>query len=82
MKNFNLYLIVLTLLTFTGCYNKQEPEIITKTVTQEVYVPVKPLRPRINCEFTGTGNEPIAKLIDCIIIQKRVIENMTQDKYE
>lgn len=81
MKTFNLYLIMIFILAFSGCSNK-EPEIITKTVTQEVYVPVKPLRPRINCEFTGTGNEPIAKLIDCIIIQKRVIENMTQDKYE
>lgn len=81
MKTFNLYLIMIFILAFSGCSTK-EPEVITKTVTQEVYVPVKPLRPRINCEFTGTGNEPIAKLIDCIIIQKRVIENMTQDKYE
>ena len=81
MKTFNLYLIMIFILAFSGCSTK-EPEVITKTVTQEVYVPVKPLRPRINCEFTGTGNEPITKLIDCIIIQKRVIENMTQDKYE
>ncbi len=81
MRTFNLYLIMIVLLVFTGCSNK-EPEVITRTKIQEVYIPVKPLRPRINCEFTGTGNVPIAKMLDCIIIQKRVIESMTQDKYE
>lgn len=81
MRTFNLYLIMIFILAFTGCSTK-EPEVITKTEVKEVYIPVKPLRPKINCEFTGTGNEPIAKMLDCIIIQKRVIENMTQDKYE
>ena len=81
MRTFNLYLIMIFILVFTGCSNK-EPEVITRTEIQKVNVPVKPLRPKINCEFSGTGNEPIAKMLDCIIIQKRVIENLTQDKYE
>ena len=81
MRTFKLCLIMIFIIAFTGCSNK-EPEVITRTEIQEVYIPVKPLRSKINCEFKGTGNEPIAKMLDCIIIQKRVIENLTQDKYE
>ena len=73
MRIFNILLIMLVIVILSGCSNTREPEIITKTEIQEVYVPVKPLRPRINCDFTGTGNEPIAKLLDCVIIQKRVL---------
>lgn len=76
------YSIILTLLLFTGCSFNQEPTVITKVEKQEVQVPVKPLRPKINCDFSGTGNIPATKLLDCVILQKRVIENLTQDKYE
>lgn len=81
MKISNIISIILIGLVFIGCTNK-EPEVITRTETQLVEVPVKPLRPKIDCSFTGTGNEPIGKLLDCVILQKRIIEQLTQDKYE
>lgn len=82
MKSYNLFIIMILIILFNGCYSKPEPEIITRTEVKEVYIPTKPLRPKIKCDFSGSGNEPIAKLLDCLILQKRVIEKITQNKYE
>ena len=40
MRTFKLCLIMIFIIAFTGCSNK-EPEVITRTEIQEVYIPVK-----------------------------------------
>lgn len=76
MKTYSLIFIACVL--FTGCYQEPcTPEVITRIETKEVYIPTKPKRPVINCEFTGTGNEPITKLLDCVILQKKIIKELT-----
>ena len=79
MKTFSLILIIS--LFITGCSNKEcQPTIITNTETKYVDLPVKPDRPKINCDFEGEGNIPIKKLLECIILQKRVIEDITVER--
>lgn len=79
MKIYSLLLIG-CLFLFAGCTKQEcEPKIITNIETQTVYVPTKPKRPNIDCNFEGEGDEPIAKLLDCVVLQKKVIEEITKE---
>jgi len=78
MKIYSL-LILLLGLVFNGCTSPAvpEPKIVTVIETVTVYVPTKMKRPVVNCNFNGDGTTPIAKLLDCIILQKKVINEVT-----
>ena len=77
-----LRLLLLTSMVFIlfGCSNKQvvETKIITRTETVEVKVPVKIDIPEIECEFSGEGTVPMTKMLECIILQKKVIDEITE----
>jgi hypothetical protein len=78
MKIYKILLLGLVLVLFTGCGNIQpEPRVVTVTKEVKVYIPTKMKRPKIECDFKGDGTVPIAKLIECISLQKRVIEATT-----
>ena len=74
MKIFSF--IILAVFLFTGCVSSKqdcikEPPIIIQQ-TKEVKTIVKSPRPKINCNLdTPEG------YLDCIILQKRVIEKLT-----
>ena len=67
-------LMGLVILTMTGCNPKCEPNTVYVDRVVEVKVPVKCTVPKVECEFSGVGSEPVAKLLECVVVQKRAME--------
>jgi len=67
-KNLLIVLALLTIIIFSGC---------TKTVYVDVPVPYAvptPCKvPKVDCDFSGDGSEPIVKLLECIVNQKKAM---------
>ena len=63
-----IVLALLTITTFSGC---------TKTIYVDVPVPYAvptPCKvPNVDCKFSGDGSEPIVKLLECIVEQKKAM---------
>lgn len=78
ITRFILLLSILFLLF--GCSARQpvETKVITRIETVEVKVPVKIDIPEIDCEFSGEGTVPMTKMLECIILQKRVIDEISE----
>ena len=78
ITKFLLLLSILFLLF--GCSARQpvETKVITRTETVEVKVPVKIDIPEIDCEFSGEGTVPMTKMLECIILQKKVIDEISE----
>ena len=78
ITKFLLLLSILFLLF--GCSTRQpvETKVITRTETVEVKVPVKIDIPEIDCEFSGEGTVPMTKMLECIILQKKVIDEISE----
>lgn len=78
ITRFLLLLSILFLLF--GCSARQpvETKVITRTETVEVKVPVKIDIPVIDCEFSGEGTVPMTKMLECIILQKKVIDEISE----
>lgn len=78
ITRFLLLLSILFLLF--GCSARQpvETKVITRIETVEVKVPVKIDIPEIDCEFSGEGTVPMTKMLECIILQKRVIDEISE----
>ena len=78
ITRFLLLLSILFLLF--GCSTRQpvETKVITRTETVEVKVPVKIDIPEIDCEFSGEGTVPMTKMLECIILQKKVIDEISE----
>ena len=78
ITRFILLLSILFLLF--GCSSRQpvETKVITRTETVEVKVPVKIDIPEIDCEFSGEGTVPMTKMLECIILQKKVIDEISE----
>ena len=78
ITRFLLLLSILFLLF--GCSARQpvETKVITRTETVEVKVPVKIDIPEIDCEFSGKGTVPMTKMLECIILQKKVIDEISE----
>lgn len=78
ITRFLLLLSILFLLF--GCSSRQpvETKVITRTETVEVKVPVKIDIPEIDCEFSGEGTVPMTKMLECIILQKKVIDEISE----
>ena len=73
-------LLLSVLLLLFGCSARQpvETKVITRTETVEVKVPVKIDIPEIDCEFSGEGTVPMTKMLECIILQKKVIDEISE----
>lgn len=76
-KKINLTIIIMIFLS--GC-SKTIIEYVPQTVVKEVYVPVKVEIPEIECEFSGTPNEVINKLLKCIADQKKILDELRKGK--
>ena len=78
ITRFLLLLSILFLLF--GCSARQpvETKVITRIETVEVKVPVKMDIPEIDCEFSGEGTVPMTKMLECIILQKKVIDEISE----
>lgn len=78
ITRFLLLLSILFLLF--GCSARQpvETKVITRIETVEVKVPVKIDIPEIDCEFSGEGTVPMTKMLECIILQKKVIDEISE----
>lgn len=74
-------LSILAIVLLTGCSNKPcEPKVVTEIKYIDrpvaVEVPVKcKIAQDVRCDFKGDGFMPTTKLLECIAIQKRVIES-------
>ena len=75
-----LVLAIGILMIFTGCAKKEpcEPKIITEYKTIETKVPVMVEVPEVDCDFRGEGIVPTQKLLECVILQKRILDNLRQ----
>lgn len=75
-----LILCLLTVVLFTGCgtTGNTQPRVVTEVKTVTVRVPIIYPVPEIKCEFKGKGVTPIAKLLDCIVLQKRVLNEIRE----
>ena len=78
ITRFLLLLSILFLLF--GCSARQpvETKVITRIETVDVTVPVKIDIPEIDCEFSGEGTVPMTKMLECIILQKKVIDEISE----
>lgn len=69
--------IAVTSMFMSGCstkpLTKYEPTVITHTEVVTEYIPVVEPRPQPDCDFAGTPTETVHKLLDCVILQKRII---------
>lgn len=80
-----IFVIIATMfivLAFTACSIPQKKEVVTLTDTVEVKTAVKCEVPKLDCEFSGTGVKPGQKLLQCVILQKKIIEACTTQKGE
>lgn len=76
MRTYSILLVMVFMLV--GCGTTKEiqcPEPIVLYETIEVPIPVKLPRPVIECDFNVEDVE--GALLDCIILQKKVIEELT-----
>ena len=75
-----LVFVVFIIAMLSGCAKKEpcEPKIVTEYKTIETKVPVMVEVPEIDCDFSGEGIEPTQKLLECVILQKRVLDNLRQ----
>lgn len=74
-------LLLLSIIVFlVGCSTRHtvETKILTNTETVEVKVPVKLDIPDVDCEFSGDGTVPMTKMLECIILQKKIIDELTE----
>lgn len=71
-KMFLIALVILTIMTFSGCGCKPIVQYVDRPV--EVKVPIKCKMPEVQCDFKGTGAEPAVKAFECISSQKKAME--------
>ena len=58
----------------TGCATQHEPEIKVVYKTKIVKVPVACITEPVTCSFSGSGFKPTVYLLDCVILQKKIID--------
>lgn len=75
MKIYSL--IIGCIFILSGCATNECPQPITVFQPVEVLVPTKPDRPKINCDFNQPDVE--GAMLDCIILQKKVIIELTKE---
>ena len=66
-----IVLITLTTIFFSGC---SECETVYIEVPKPYAVPVPCKVPEVECSFKGKGSEPVIRLLECIIKQKKAMK--------
>lgn len=77
----NKILISLLVLLFIGCSNAKQ-ECVPVVEVKQVLVPVYPEIPKVDCNFEGEGFEPLTKVLECLSLHKRILEQLTKDREE
>jgi len=74
MKIFSIVFFLVFLLH--GCASKPcpEPPVVTLYKEKVVYKETPCKVPDFTCDFSGEGYDPTVKLLECISLQKRIIE--------
>ena len=78
------YILLVLSLFLLGCNQQPDVEYKTQIVTKTIYktkivkVPVyiKPHIPEIHCDFNGTNFEPTIKLLQCVTLQKHILDTI------
>lgn len=83
MKNLNRLLILLVIgFIFIACSSKVVEEEIKPTKSKiqivEKVVPVSCKIPKLDCDFSGTNFEPTQKMLECVILQKKILEDCSK----
>ena len=79
-ENAKFYLVFITLILIvlfcTGCCNTvaQTTKTVVSTDVVQVKVPVACQFPKIACNFDGEGFTPTEKLLECVVIQKQLMD--------
>lgn len=80
-KRILLYFCILFLLGLVvavsqgcSCKNTETTKTVVSTDVVKVNIPVACQFPKVVCDFGGEGFVPTEKLLDCVIIQKRLME--------
>lgn len=82
MKNLSkIFGIIILALFFISCSSKCSECLqptSSKVQTVEVKVPVACELPKIECDFSGNAFVPTQKLLECIIIQKKLLKKCSE----
>ena len=70
-KSLLTILVILTTLIFSGCVAEK---IVYVDKPVPYAVPVKCEVPEVKCNFKGKGSEPILRLLECVVDQKKAME--------
>jgi len=79
MKIFNIVLITLVGLVFIGCGDPQPPKPTIVYKTKIVYKSLPCKVPEVKCDFSGKGFDPTVKLLECVILQKHVLDSLREN---
>lgn len=77
------FLAIAVLIGVTGCSSKTEEYLkpcSSKVEVVEKYIPVACEVPKVDCNFTGDNFEPTQKLLDCLILHKKLLKACTETK--
>jgi len=76
MMIYRVALLIFVSLLIAGCGHKTRPPIIIEKIKPVYIYKTVPCKiPNVDCEFTGDGNLPTIKLLECIVKQKRAMES-------
>lgn len=83
MKNLSSILISLVIgYMFISCSYKEVKEefkpTATKTQVVEKVVPVACKIPKLDCDFSGNNFAPTQKLLECVILQKKILNDCSK----
>ena len=72
LKSLLVISVILTTMTFSGCTCKEQVRYVDVPLPYAVPVPCDV--PDVNCSFKGEGSEPVIRMLECIVDQKKAIE--------
>lgn len=78
-----LFILVMIGLMLVGCSSKTEEDLkpcSSKVEVVEKVVPVACDVPKVECDFTGANFEPTQKLLDCLVLHKKLLKACTEVK--
>jgi len=81
MKIFKYLLLVSMTLIVIGCGDKNpnpEHDVVVVTKVKKIYIETGCKVPNIDCDFTGDGFEPTVKLLECVSLQKHVLDSLKE----
>lgn len=85
VKTYLMAVILIgTTILLAGCMEQPQPcpviEPIVKKEIVKVKVPVQAKIPEVTCNFEGDGVTPTKKLLECLILHKRIIEVLKKNE--